>query len=302
MLGSQKRKENHLPSRLLLRLQTVTAVKASSYRVLKPCQIRLHLLTRRHSCQEEQAFQLRNDQMDSRDESPPETSHSNRSSSPLLFLAGLSFLSAFSVLAGWVCLQGLPKHFVVQAERSSLSFRGSGFALVLPNGELVGVGDRVREQVNSRSPSSSDGRDLGAQKSNPQPPSRSSNDGLQPINWERASFQSSRSEVSDGVSAVHASNTVFKSPTSAFESAQQSSDSEESETTLRHVAFELASSMSTWPSRQELVKLWWKPGRMRGHVWMDKNVLKGMREPLFKVSDPSKTSIRRKVDRNSEHT
>jgi hypothetical protein len=221
--------------------------------------------------------------MDSRDESPPKTSHPNRS--PLIFLAGLSFLSAFSILAGWVCLQGLPKHFVVQAERSSLSFRGSGFALVLPNGELVGVGDPVSEQLNSRSPSSSDGRNLGAQKSSPQPPSRSSIDGLQPNTWEGASFESSRSKEFGGISAMHASDTVSKSPSSAFETAQQSSDSEESEspTNLRHVAFELASSMSTWPSRQELVKLWWKPGRMRGHVWMDKAVLE---EPLFKVSDP----------------
>jgi hypothetical protein len=163
---------------------------------------------------------------------------------------------------------------------------------MLPEGELVGVGDQVREQVYSRSPSSSDGRDLGAQKGSPQPPSRSSNDGLQPINWERASFESSRSKESEGISAVHAFGTVSESPTGAFESGQQSSDSEESEppTTVRHVAFELASSMSTWPSRQELVKLWWKPGRMRGHVWMDKAVPKGMQEPLFRVSDPSSKS------------
>lgn len=59
-------------------------------------------------------------------------------------------------------------------------------------------------------------------------------------------------------------------------------------TTLRHVSFELASSMSTWPSRQELVKLWWKPGQMRGHVWIDKKVPQGEEASILNVRDSQK--------------
>ncbi|GAQ79695.1 hypothetical protein KFL_000360110 [Klebsormidium nitens] len=54
----------------------------------------------------------------------------------------------------------------------------------------------------------------------------------------------------------------------------------EDPTTLRHVSFELASSISTWPSRQELVKLWWRPGQTRGHVWIDKKEVKAKRHGI----------------------
>ncbi|KAG8092381.1 hypothetical protein GUJ93_ZPchr0012g20803 [Zizania palustris] len=43
-------------------------------------------------------------------------------------------------------------------------------------------------------------------------------------------------------------------------------------TRLRHIAFGIGASSALWKSRKEYIKLWWRPGRMRGFVWMDKPV------------------------------
>ncbi|EPS62175.1 hypothetical protein M569_12617, partial [Genlisea aurea] len=44
------------------------------------------------------------------------------------------------------------------------------------------------------------------------------------------------------------------------------------ELSLNHVAFGIAASAGLWPRRKEYVKLWWKPGAMRGVVWIDRRV------------------------------
>ncbi|KAL6642935.1 hypothetical protein ACP70R_021116 [Stipagrostis hirtigluma subsp. patula] len=41
------------------------------------------------------------------------------------------------------------------------------------------------------------------------------------------------------------------------------------ETTLSHVVFGIASSARTWEKRRGYTELWWRPGQMRGHVWLD---------------------------------
>jgi hypothetical protein len=47
---------------------------------------------------------------------------------------------------------------------------------------------------------------------------------------------------------------------------------EDAPTGLRHIVFGIGASASLWESRKEYIKLWWRPGRMRGFVWMEKPV------------------------------
>ncbi|XP_059302641.1 uncharacterized protein LOC132054687 [Lycium ferocissimum] len=46
----------------------------------------------------------------------------------------------------------------------------------------------------------------------------------------------------------------------------------EPETGLKHIVFGIAASSNLWDKRKEYIKLWWRPGEMRGVVWLDKNV------------------------------
>ncbi|KAM7271746.1 hypothetical protein ACFE04_030960 [Oxalis oulophora] len=41
-------------------------------------------------------------------------------------------------------------------------------------------------------------------------------------------------------------------------------------TTLEHIVFGIASNIKSWPSRKELVSLWWKSQQMRGCVFLDR--------------------------------
>jgi hypothetical protein len=42
-----------------------------------------------------------------------------------------------------------------------------------------------------------------------------------------------------------------------------------SPTTLSHVAFGIGASARTWDQRRGYAELWWRPGQMRGHVWLE---------------------------------
>uniref|UniRef100_A0A0D9VSE2 Uncharacterized protein n=1 Tax=Leersia perrieri TaxID=77586 RepID=A0A0D9VSE2_9ORYZ len=42
-----------------------------------------------------------------------------------------------------------------------------------------------------------------------------------------------------------------------------------SPTTLAHIVFVIGASNATWPKRRAYTGLWWRPGEMRGHVWLD---------------------------------
>ncbi|MCO5555451.1 hypothetical protein L7F22_008996 [Adiantum nelumboides] len=44
------------------------------------------------------------------------------------------------------------------------------------------------------------------------------------------------------------------------------------ETNISHIVFGIAASSSLWDSRKEYIKLWWKPDKMRGFVWLEKEV------------------------------
>ncbi|ESW29020.1 hypothetical protein PHAVU_002G037400 [Phaseolus vulgaris] len=42
---------------------------------------------------------------------------------------------------------------------------------------------------------------------------------------------------------------------------------------LKHIVFGIAGSSQLWKRRKEYVKLWWRPNDMRGHVWLEEQVL-----------------------------
>lgn len=49
-------------------------------------------------------------------------------------------------------------------------------------------------------------------------------------------------------------------------------DNSSTRTQLNHIAFGIAGSADLWQSRKQYLKLWWRPGRTRGVVWLDRNV------------------------------
>ncbi|VVB08352.1 unnamed protein product [Arabis nemorensis] len=44
------------------------------------------------------------------------------------------------------------------------------------------------------------------------------------------------------------------------------------ETDLNHVLFGIAASSKLWKQRKEYIKIWYKPKKMRGYVWLDKEI------------------------------
>ncbi|PHU15905.1 hypothetical protein BC332_17110 [Capsicum chinense] len=57
----------------------------------------------------------------------------------------------------------------------------------------------------------------------------------------------------------------------------------EPETGLKHIVFGIAGSTNLWDKRKEYIKLWWRPGEMRGVVWLDKNVTVHKNEGLPEI-------------------
>ncbi|XP_058085101.1 uncharacterized protein LOC131232697 [Magnolia sinica] len=45
------------------------------------------------------------------------------------------------------------------------------------------------------------------------------------------------------------------------------------ELSLKHIVFGIAGSAHLWNRRKNFVKLWWQPGAMRGHVWLEETLL-----------------------------
>ncbi|EAZ16799.1 hypothetical protein OsJ_32274 [Oryza sativa Japonica Group] len=71
-------------------------------------------------------------------------------------------------------------------------------------------------------------------------------------------------------SSVNGSSPSSSSPPPTPVRPMRSAD--EAPTGLRHIAFGIGASSALWKSRKEYIKLWWRPGRMRGFVWMDRPV------------------------------
>ncbi|KAL6907501.1 hypothetical protein ACP4OV_002540 [Aristida adscensionis] len=71
-------------------------------------------------------------------------------------------------------------------------------------------------------------------------------------------------------------------------------------TTLSHIVFGIGSSARTWDKRRGYAELWWRPGQMRGHVWLDKEPAGPWSEtiPPYRVSpDTSRFGRRAYVSR-----
>jgi hypothetical protein len=52
-------------------------------------------------------------------------------------------------------------------------------------------------------------------------------------------------------------------------SAARSADHDDEPTSLSHIVFGIGGAARTWSRRRGYVELWWRPGRTRGHVWLD---------------------------------
>ncbi|XP_015078581.1 uncharacterized protein LOC107022494 [Solanum pennellii] len=67
----------------------------------------------------------------------------------------------------------------------------------------------------------------------------------------------------------------------------------EPETGLKHIVFGIAASTNLWDKRKEYIKLWWRPGEMRGVVWLDKNVTIKKNEdlPEIRISENTTTFL-----------
>ncbi|KAL0703563.1 hypothetical protein Bca4012_069988 [Brassica carinata] len=61
-------------------------------------------------------------------------------------------------------------------------------------------------------------------------------------------------------------------------------------TTLDHVVFGIAASSVLWETRKEYIKSWWRPGKTRGVVWIDKRVRTYRNEPLPQIRISQDTS------------
>lgn len=55
-------------------------------------------------------------------------------------------------------------------------------------------------------------------------------------------------------------------------SAAEAVAGEHEATDLNHVVFGIAASSKLWKKRKEYIKIWYKPKKMRGYVWLDKEV------------------------------
>ncbi|KAJ7285433.1 hypothetical protein O6H91_16G045600 [Diphasiastrum complanatum] len=54
---------------------------------------------------------------------------------------------------------------------------------------------------------------------------------------------------------------------------------------LRNLVFGVAGTVQFWPKRKEFIKLWWRPGQMRGFVWLDEPAQQEAGLPLVMVSE-----------------
>ncbi|PKA47784.1 hypothetical protein AXF42_Ash021114 [Apostasia shenzhenica] len=57
-------------------------------------------------------------------------------------------------------------------------------------------------------------------------------------------------------------------PSTSF-SNPEANPSSSAPLSLSHIVFGIAGSSNLWPRRREYIRLWWRPGVMRGHVWLD---------------------------------
>lgn len=89
----------------------------------------------------------------------------------------------------------------------------------------------------------------------------------------------------DGLAPVQLQQpSVVAHPSAALEPAAWTPRN----TSLAHIVFGIAASANLWKSRKHYVQEWWKPGQMRGYVWLEKPVVNetgwGVDVPLCQIS------------------
>lgn len=65
-----------------------------------------------------------------------------------------------------------------------------------------------------------------------------------------------------------------------------------SDLTMRNIVFGIGGSAQLWQQRKEFIKLWWRPHRMRGFVWLDEPVLASDppdQLPILMISEDTST-------------
>ncbi|KAE8782507.1 hypothetical protein D1007_44174 [Hordeum vulgare] len=74
-------------------------------------------------------------------------------------------------------------------------------------------------------------------------------------------------------SSSSAMNMVPRSPAPMARRVRKPKPSADAAPTgLRHILFGIGASSNMWKSRKEYIRVWWRPGKMRGFVWLDKPV------------------------------
>ncbi|XP_071695271.1 uncharacterized protein [Rutidosis leptorrhynchoides] len=67
-------------------------------------------------------------------------------------------------------------------------------------------------------------------------------------------------------------NSIFRENLevrSIIDKLREGADLFSAPTTIDHIVFGIASNAKSWPERKEYVKMWWKPDKMRGAVFLD---------------------------------
>ncbi|KAG8640661.1 hypothetical protein MANES_13G074000v8 [Manihot esculenta] len=75
--------------------------------------------------------------------------------------------------------------------------------------------------------------------------------------------------ISSFVCFVYLFVSVILVDTSKFSDVNLSSGTVHAPTNLGHIVFGIASNKNSWPKRKDYVKLWWKPEKMRGCVFLE---------------------------------
>ncbi|XP_014501440.1 uncharacterized protein LOC106762188 [Vigna radiata var. radiata] len=66
--------------------------------------------------------------------------------------------------------------------------------------------------------------------------------------------------------------------------------SQRQDTKIEHIVFGIAASSNLWETRKEYIKVWWKPNKTRGVVWLDSKVKVDANEGLPKLRISGDTS------------
>jgi len=74
------------------------------------------------------------------------------------------------------------------------------------------------------------------------------------------------------------------------------------ETDVKHIVFGIAGSSNLWHIRKEYIKIWWRPNKTRGVVWLDQKVKTQRNEGLPEIHISGDTSKFRYTNRQGQRS